>query len=103
MWAEKVAERVITLTSSAIFIRTDVAADVSDIILDDINLNMPECEALKVQSKSIPELVKYDNNDNTSDNSSVVTLSSPEEPIVQSVSSLLAQVSSRFGLFGSLQ
>ena len=58
--------------------------------MDNINLNTPECDRLKVQSKNIPELVQSD--ENASDSSSVVTLSSPEEPSVDPEVSLLAQV-----------
>lgn len=55
-------------------------------------MNTPECDRLKVRSKNIPELVQSETNENTSDNSSVATLSSPEEPNVDAPESLLIQV-----------
>ena len=67
-------------------------ADVSDIILDNINFNTPDCDRLKVQSKNIPEFVQSETNENLSDNSSVVTLSSPEEPDVDSSKPVIVQV-----------
>ncbi len=51
---------------------------VEDIVSENVNLNSPECDILKVQSKNIPELAQ---SDEASDNGSVVMLSSPEEPV----------------------
>ncbi len=62
--------------------KSDPEAAVSDIMQDSININMdlPECDILKVQSKDLAELAPADASPSVSENSSVVTLSSPEEP-----------------------